>query len=183
MRMLIHHFREKIMTVILCGVGSRETPEDVIEKIHSISCAFSAKGALLRSGGAKGADQAFEEFWGDNKEIFLPWDGYEGRWVKDGYIVPKITKAHVELASSLHPAWDRCKQGAQKMHTRNTCQVLGENLKTPATLLVCWTDKGLTKGGTATAIRLAERNNIPVFNLGSIDGLLKLRKFYDGLYI
>lgn len=35
----------------------------------------------------------------------------------------------------------------------------------------------LRSGGTATAIRLAEKNNIPVFNLGERDGLDKFREF------
>jgi hypothetical protein len=42
------------------GVGSRETPQVIIETIKKISYRMGQKGYILRSGGADGADLAFE---------------------------------------------------------------------------------------------------------------------------
>ena len=42
------------------GVGSRETPLDVLKTMWKIGNYLATKGYTLRSGGAKGADTAFE---------------------------------------------------------------------------------------------------------------------------
>ncbi len=165
----------------MCGVGSRETTTDKLEQMSRISKQFSKlEGAILRSSGAIGADQAFENSWKGKKEIFLPWNGYEDKFhnPSKGFILPKMDERHEKLAASVHPVWDRLKQGAKKMHTRNVCQVLGENLDTPATLLVCWTVGGQLKGGTATAIKLALNASIPVYNLAIESDVEKLRELF-----
>lgn len=173
--------RGVVMIKILTGVGSRETPPDVLVRMGKIAKSFSSKGFVLRSGGAKGADQAFENNWKGGSEIFLPWNGYEGRWVKNGYIVPALTQAHYELAERCHPAWDRCTDGAKKMHCRNTCQVMGEHLDSPTGLLVCWTREGKYVGGTAVAMRIAAMNGIPIYNLAIPEAVIALRELYNSL--
>lgn len=55
----------------------RPTPPDIISLIGMISKKLDDSGFLLRSGGADGADSAFEKF-STNKEIYLPWDGFNG---------------------------------------------------------------------------------------------------------
>lgn len=169
------------MPLILTGVGSRETDQLGMERMAKIAKVFSKKGFILRSGGAKGADSAFEDNWKGEKEIYLPWNGYEGKYISKGYIVPVITPEHEALAASVHPAWERCSPGARKMHSRNTCQVLGVHLDTPATLLVCWTVNGEYRGGTAVAMRIADMYNIPIYNLGAPDGLERLRAYHASL--
>jgi hypothetical protein len=81
----------------------------------------------------------------------------------------------MEKAASLHPAWSRLSIGPQKLHARNVGQVLGKNLATPVSFVLCWTKDGcateqertVKTGGTGTAIVLAHRLGIPVFNLGA----------------
>ena len=46
--------------------------------------------------------------------------------------------------------------------------LLGETLDHPVDAVVCWTREGRVEGGTGMAIRIAEANGIPVFNLGSM---------------
>jgi len=111
---------------------------------------LASTGWVLRSGGAIGADSAFERGAGRAKEIFYAADA---------------TPASVEIASTVHPAWHRCSDYARKLHGRNVMQVLGRDLKLPSKFVVCWTRDGLPVGGTATAIRLARKFDIPVFNL------------------
>ena len=55
------------------------------------------------------------------------------------------------------------------MHSRNCHQILGYDLQSPVDAVVCWTPDGNVVGGTATAIRIALKYNIPVFNLGCAD--------------
>lgn len=70
------------------------------------------------------------------------------------------------MASKFHPNWANVGDTGRDYHARNVCQVLGVDLGTPSKFVMCWTQDGKTKGGTATAIRVAEHHNIPVFNLG-----------------
>ena len=73
------------------------------------------------------------------------------------------------LASQVHPAWDKCNAWARGMHSRNCHQILGYDLKSPVDCVITWTPNGNIQGGTATAIKLAIKHNIPVFNLGVED--------------
>ena len=73
------------------------------------------------------------------------------------------------IASEVHPAWDKCNEWARGMHSRNCHQILGYDLQSPVDAVICWTPNGKIQGGTATAIRIALKYNIPVFNLGTKD--------------
>src|SRR3546814_15652105 len=87
----------------------------------------------------------------------------------------KPAKAHIlkgehlakarELAAKHHPAWDRLKESAQNLHTRNMGQVLGPKLDKPARFLLPWTVDGGATGGTGQAIRICHALGIPVLNL------------------
>lgn len=165
------------MNKTFAGIGSRETPPEILEKMKAIAKFLSEQGYTLRSGGAVGADSAFEAGAG-KKQIFLPWNNYNGRKVDNvSFFSDTLYDKHFNLAANIHPAWEKCSQGAKKMHARNTQQILGRNLDTPCDFVVCWTKDGKLVGGTSTAIRLAMANNIPVFNIGSADGLEELRAF------
>jgi hypothetical protein len=156
------------------GIGSRETPEEILELMTKIAKKLEEKGYILNSGGADGADAAFAKEV-KNKQIFIPWEGFNG--IEDG--ICDLRKEMYELAENMHPAWDKCSDGAKKLHARNTQQVLGRDLKTPVKFVICYTKDGKKKGGTATAIKLAENNNIPVTNLGIKEDLEKALKFIE----
>ena len=154
------------------GIGSRETPPDMIALIKKIAAYLRSRGYVLRSGGAPGADSAFESEAGDAKQIFIPWGRFNG---SKSYLYPPDEKAF-EIAAGIHPAWDRCSDAAKKLHARNVHQILGANLNDPSEFVVCWTENGECKGGTATAMRLAVKCGIPVYNLGSSTGLFELKR-------
>ncbi len=150
---------------IVTIVGSRETPPWALEQLTSIALYLAKKGWILRSGGAKGADSAAEDGFSNHpnqKEIYLPWRNFNGN--KSLLCSPSIEA--YKMAASIHPAWSKCKNDAQDLHARNCHQVLGKRLDKPSDLMVCYTENGEIKGGTATAISLAKKNNIPVFNIG-----------------
>ena len=73
------------------------------------------------------------------------------------------------IASEVHPAWDRCNEWARGMHSRNCHQILGYDLQSPVDAVICWTPNGKIVGGTATALKLSMKYDIPVFNLGVSD--------------
>ncbi|MCY1449844.1 hypothetical protein D9M71_666120 [compost metagenome] len=88
-----------------------------------------------------------------------------------------------QLASETHPAWDKCSKGAKALHVRNTFQILGPNLDSPSSFLICWAkvDKyGNISGGTRTAWELAKANGVPCFNLYNEDDKQRLIKFVEG---
>lgn len=145
------------------GIGSRETPADIIALMSLIGERLAIRGWTLRSGGADGADRAFElgcEKASGKKEIFLPWQNFNGS--SSQFFTPS-PEAHA-LASS-HPVWNRLTDNVKLLHARNCHQVLGLDLNDPVSVLICWTKGGKIVGGTATAINLALKRNIPVLNL------------------
>ena len=86
------------------------------------------------------------------------------------------------IASEVHPAWDKCNEWARGMHSRNCHQILGYDLQSPVDAVICWTPNGNVVGGTVTAIRIALKYNIPVFNLGLKDKdnvLQSIRNFLE----
>ena len=83
----------------------------------------------------------------------------------------------LDVAAHTHPNWKACGIGAQMLHTRNVYQILGMDLDTPVSMVICWTKDGNATGGTGQAIRLATHLAIPVFNLFQVDAVDKLQDF------
>lgn len=145
------------------GIGSRETPLDVVALMAQLACELGDDGWTLRSGAAPGADMAFESGLRPehSREIFIPWTGFQGH---PSPLRP--TPAAFELAAQHHPAWARCSRGARALHARNCQQVLGALLQDPVAMVVCWTPRGSGIGGTGQALRIARAFEIPIFDLG-----------------
>jgi len=158
--------------MIYVGVGSRETPPDILKTMKKIGKALANYGWTLRSGGAKGADTAFEEgcdLAKGLKEIYIPSDGFNGRSKYEvGVSVPAgpMLECAFALAEELHPTWASCSVYAKLLHARNGFQVMGKNLNTGADVVVCWTIDGRMAGGTGQALRIARKCKIPTVNLG-----------------
>jgi hypothetical protein len=157
--------------LIYTGVGSRETPKEILTAMYNLGLNLAEQNWLLRSGHAPGADQAFEAgcvHQGGKKQIFLPWDGFENAsQTNPDYITPAFSDHVMELAAEIHPAWDKCKRWVRRMHARNINQVIGPDDFNPvlSDLLICWTKGASGAGGTGQAIRLAHRLGVPVFDL------------------
>lgn len=149
------------------GVGSRETPFPILTIMETLARELRKQGWTLRSGHADGADHAFEDGADGKAQIFIPWEGFNQRSeIKGMTFCPPSDAAYV-MAAEFHPAWNRLTPGARSLHARNCHQVLGPDLDDPVAFLWCWTKGGKQKGGTATAIKIAESNDVPVYNLGT----------------
>lgn len=173
------------MSHIYAGIGSRKTPPEILSLLFKIGEGL-AKSHVLRSGAANGADTAFEQgarVSGGKCEIFLPWKNFNGSASE----LSTVSQEALDLAATIHPAWERLGAGPRKLHARNCYQILGENLDNPVEFVVCWTSDGcesaanITRdtGGTGTAIALASLRRIKVFNLknqrsvNDLDALLR----------
>jgi len=138
------------------GIGSRSTPPHILEYMTKAAGHLEKMGYILRSGGAEGADKAFENGVKDflNKEILRP----------------KHSNSSAELlASTIHPMWSACNEYARGLHGRNCQIILGKNLDTPVEFVICWTLDGIQRGGTRTGLVLASQRGIPTFNLANPD--------------
>lgn len=147
------------------GIGSRATPQDILDYMTKAAGLLEKMGYILRSGGADGADKAFENgvLSPMNKVILRP---------------KHATLESLNLASRIHPMWTACNSYAQALHGRNCQIIIGEHLDKPAEFVLCWTLDGAERGGTRTGLVLAKQMGIPTFNLAN---LLDIERFSDFL--
>lgn len=137
------------------GIGSRNAPQAALVQCSYLAGLLERLGFILRSGGAAGIDTAFEMGvkLAVNKEILRS--------------KHSTTEAELE-ASHIHPRWDLCNEYARKLHGRNVQLVLGKDLQTHSSFVICWT-LSPDMGGTRTGIVVAKEASIPVFNLAIPD--------------
>lgn len=170
------------------GVGSRETPDDVLRlmrRLGKVQCDLGYRG---RSGAAPGADTAFwigaqlsnrySEIGFDN---FLP-NSWMFNRQEFGFIAPDASKRIFdatsfvdtyeqaqEIAYKARGSFEGLKEGGIQLHTRNVYQVLGPTLDQPSRGLTCWAQpvgrQGKVRGGTNTAVQIALSRDIEVINL------------------
>jgi hypothetical protein len=140
--------------MIYAGIGSRSTPLDILNIIRNAAIHLATLGYTLRSGGADGADSAFEagcDSINGSKEIFY---------------AHQATQDSIEHASKFHPSWTSCSTYVKKLHARNSMILLGKELLTPVSFVICWTPMGNEVGGTGQGIRVARSLGIKILNLG-----------------
>lgn len=171
------------------GVGSRNTPQGVQDMMKAIARQLADSGVGLRSGGAQGADAAFESGCTPNEcQIFLPWPKYNGN-KSQRFDIPPLA---FEIAESVYiHNWNQKTQAVQKLMARNVQQVLGPTLtKGDESLFVlCWTQDGCEcdeerqrhTGGTGQAISVASSFDIPVVNMYNDNWKLKLTKLMEDI--
>jgi hypothetical protein len=168
------------------GIGSRETPPEVISIMEDAGFRLARIGFTLRSGKAAGADAAFQRgaqrFEGAKCEIYIPWKGFKGgEGLLDRYDItldsidrqfPENAEMRWEWVKEVHGGWERLSQGARKLHERNIHQLFGQDLGDAylnqskfVIYFALETKKGDPKGGTATAVNLAKKQGIRTLNL------------------
>lgn len=186
------------------GIGSRQTPPEILEIMTAIAQIMRERGDILRSGHAVGADRAFEEGAVDKADIYLPWATFGIKPYKHDPGAPvqgraitlprKILFQNYALLEA-HEIRDRrggeiATDAVKLLHGRNYAQVMGHEMDAPRSqCVICWTPTGLTgwkdynrtqpQGGTATAILLADLYHIPVFNLARPEAREALDSWLD----
>lgn len=175
---------------VYAGIGSRETPSNILRMMTEIATNLEKDGWLLSSGGAKGADSAFEEGVKDprNKRIFIAKDWENNRSTEEVSVYSYLSQpTHIrkqcwEKVAKIHPNPGALKEYASLLHCRNVLQIMGQDLSSPVKFVLYWApqDKtGIPVGGTRTAVVLANQLGIPTFNMLHGDVVERLRRrFY-----
>ena len=169
------------------GVGSRRTPPDIQQAMADIAQRLGDAGIALSTGGADGADQAFET--GALRTdapitVHTPWPGYNGyRPGRDtgtdiDVVHPKPTdrlggQSFADLARRHHPYWNRCRRGARALFVRNVSILAGAlddgGNRLPVRAVLAYTPSGLPHGreagGTGHTLLTAATLGIPFVNL------------------
>lgn len=173
--------------MIYTGIGSRETPKDILWTMTRIGEGMAKRGHTLRSGRAEGADKAFENgfflyqkqkqfYYKPSKadaELYVPQGTYLDNKVISLDSLPPLRLQRIsKMVKHIHPNPDALTDYAMKLHMRNILQVMGTDLNTPTDFVIYWakTDKnGIPQGGTRTAVVMAHQRNIPTINMADKD--------------
>ena len=173
------------------GVGSRNTPPAILDAMRDIAETLGNADYALSTGGAYGADKAFED--GTMRTdapvtVHAPWSGYNDYYrgrQRDSdidVVVPSPlrdlrAKSLLERASKHHPAWNRCDRGVRALFIRNVSILRGalsprSDSWLPVLAVLAYTPTGLRSGrgagGTGHTLRVATELNIPVINLSRL---------------
>jgi hypothetical protein len=168
---------------VYAGIGSRQTPPEVLDVMRLLAGKMEEDGWLLRSGGAAGADAAFEAGVKDpaKRAIFLPGPSFNGRRAGAGGYFDSTQlpgwQAALETVNQYHPAPERLSPFARNLMARNAMQALGPYLDRRANAVVAWTPGGLATGGTGQALRMAQDLGIEVRNLGRPEVMTRARRY------
>lgn len=159
---------------VYAGIGARRTPSDVLDVMRETAYFLAKHGWTLRSGGAPGADTAFEagayeayatEPHIPQPDIFLPWPCFNDHRADDRHSAPY--PGAMNIAAHHHPAWARCNGPARLLHARNAHIILGADVHHPFVprFVICWTSRGKRGGGTGQALRIADYYGVPIYDL------------------
>ena len=176
------------MRIALIGSRQLEQKQEYFEDIklcYNVCMRLAQLGVTFTSGLCEiGMDGIAQKAYSEAVDLGLAKESQFEVYVADQYNIRRSTlpRKHLaivrnkdliseteRIASEVHPAWDRCNEWARGMHSRNCHQILGYDLKSPVDAVICWTPDGKIQGGTATAIRISMKYDIPVFNLGVAD--------------
>lgn len=157
------------MTVYYAGIGSRETPDPILNIMRKFAVGCGRNSSYcLRSGHAKGADRAFEDGCDSvngKKEIFTA----KSNIPNDAFVI----------AETFHPAWQNCDHFVRKLHARNGMIILGEDLKTPIDFCIAYAPGDLEWGGTSQALRICKHYGIPYYNLFKSENVSIIEHFLE----
>lgn len=177
-------------------IGTRNLTQEDIKKIECLS--FLKGKVWIRSGGAPGADEKWDEVLGEkgNKEIFLP-----GKYFNYFRVKPKndfydasewFDETTWEITEQFHPAPQSLKSNFVKaLMQRNIFQVLGKGLDDPVKFVLCVGEGTKTdsfgrirdmSGGTGQAVRIAHHHKIPVINIRDGNGWEHLPQEYKWIH-
>ena len=159
-------------TMTYAGIGSRETPPEILAEMTKMAKKLESLGYKLQTGKTygdkeEGADKAFSD-GATNKELFGP------------EMANDKTKA---IAKEIHPAPQHLKEGGLKLMARNTNQVFGANLDIPVDFVLFYAEETSNelrpKGGTGQAVEMARRKGIPTINMADPKWKEKLVKVLE----
>lgn len=169
-------------TMTYAGIGSRQTPPEALAQMTELAKELDARGYTLRSGGAEGADTAFES-GATKKEIFKGFDQAGETERKIAHEIHPNLKGAMESSQKRATAagknGERSAWAVENLMARNTNQIFGKNLDTPSDFVVFYAKetKGIRpEGGTGQAVEMARLKGIPTINLANPNWRAELDK-------
>ena len=152
------------MSNVFTGIGGRLIGSNHINLLYKIACLLEQDGWRCRTGDASGSDSVFRDAYIPNPmNIYV----FSARAVQvDLYGTADRAR---EIMYKYHPNPDAVRRSkfSEYLLTRDVYQVLGPSLEDPSKIVICYTEEGKLKGGTAMAIRIANAYGIPVLNIGN----------------
>ena len=155
--------KSPVKTMTYAGIGSRQTPSEILSQMTEIARELESRGYTLNTGITfrgleEGADSAFSKGT-TKKNLFSP--------EKHGSRLREQT-----IAKEIHPnpyALIRKGPGGLKLMARNTNQIFGDSLDTPVDFVLFWSKETSNplrvEGGTGQAVEMARRKGIPTINM------------------
>jgi hypothetical protein len=147
------------------GIGSRKTPLEVQDVMCELGKELATHNFILRSGHAVGADQAFERGCKVAKGRYEYWHPDDSFTLHE-WAIQRASKVCWEYP------YNKMKPYTQRIITRNMYQIFGDNKTNlfPVKFVIYWCEgdplsEGRLAGGTRYAVRAAEQENIPTYNL------------------
>lgn len=166
------------MKIYYAGIGSRKIPQESFNRLVEVGQFMAESGFVLRSGHAEGSDSAFEigcDKANGEKEIFLPWKGFNGSDSKF-YSISKDSNLSVD---TFHPSPSHLSRGARFLMARNYYQVCGYELTSDkSSFILYWTPNNELTGGTSQALRIAKANGIPALGLDGVENPISYIKHF-----
>ena len=149
-------------------VGNKEFPSDLIPKLTSIVKKLDSLGYTARTGSMKGLDVEVETIT-TNVELQLPWKNFNNKESKNTFSSPEI----LALAKSFQPGFEELALPIKGFLAKNVRVLLGSKGISRAIFLLCHSEDGVDTARQVTsrtasvghAIKVADKFNIPVFNL------------------
>lgn len=174
-------------TMFYAGIGSRETPQEVLDTMTKVATYLESLGYTLNTGktfkARPSTDPRYQKQYEERLAFSKKYDGKVGLDEEGadrafslgatkknlfGVDTPIGTK-EMQVMEEIHPNPNALKEGAKKLMARNTNQVFGANLDTPVDFVLFYakeTDNPLRpKGGTGQAVEMARRKGIPTINM------------------
>jgi hypothetical protein len=169
---------------IVC-IGKRALERVNVPFCESVGMRTVEGGALLVSGNAPGADQAYARGGStidpSMVELCLPWPDFEHTQFRPtiieqpdaGYescmrgnrirLAQQATVEHIRIASWMHPHFDRAQRSTKNLLIRNVMLLIAED-GTRSDLVIAWPDRTRDGwGGTGHTMRCARYLDVPVW--------------------
>lgn len=187
------------MNLFVTVVGSRETPAAEWTLGWRLSYKYIIFGYIIATGDAEGMDRAAREGALAAGAVEYDHDHPERTPNANLYVwkAKHCTPDAMAISARFHSAWNALRKDgspvvsnfAKKLHGRNAFQVLGPNLITPSSVVICWTkdrctthkDRSIRTGGTGTAISIADHWNVPVVNLAKPEEFHKFLRWTNDI--
>lgn len=166
-------------------MGNYNANEAIMPLIQEVMGVLRRNGYITRVSCSKGFEEMAYNAAGRDGEVYLPFKGFEGKTEGFSTFSDAVSK---EFAKRFLPEWNTIKESHQTFYSKNARLVLGKGCKSPAQVVIIWSDDGVEgpanrtqKSGHAGHVAaIAHAMKIPVFNLNNPGAVQRLTQFIEG---